>query len=53
MKDYKLDLFGGLAGPWNLSQWVTVDDRIRGGSSQSQFIPAPGDSVIFTGYLDT
>ncbi|KAJ3415369.1 hypothetical protein HDV05_005106 [Chytridiales sp. JEL 0842] len=47
------DLFGGKAG-WQLQDWVTVDDRIRGGSSVSKLTPSPsGEGVQFTGVLDT
>ncbi|KAF4978302.1 hypothetical protein FZEAL_5275 [Fusarium zealandicum] len=45
-------LFGG-DKPWNASQWIASDDRVRGGSSVSNLtVPSP-DHAIFHGTLDT
>ena len=46
-----LPLFGGKAG-WNLSQWTSSDDTVRGGSSFSK-LESVGDGVRFFGNLDT
>jgi hypothetical protein len=45
------ELFGGTR-PWQLP-WKTVDDRIRGGSSQSFLELQDNNSVKFYGTLDT
>ena len=37
---------------WNINQWETVDDRIRGGSSQS-YLKQDNQSIVFYGVLDT
>jgi hypothetical protein len=44
-------LFGVGAG-WSLDSWRTVDDRVRGGSSISHFIPS-NENALFYGHLDT
>jgi hypothetical protein len=46
-----VELFGPISG-WDLGNWRTVDDRVRGGSSQSSLIPYI-DGVLFKGILDT
>ncbi|KAJ3329061.1 hypothetical protein HDU76_008725 [Blyttiomyces sp. JEL0837] len=47
------DLFGGSAG-WEIENWRTVDDRVRGGSSTSSLrLLNDGSSVVFSGNLDT
>ncbi|RKO89099.1 complex I intermediate-associated protein 30-domain-containing protein [Blyttiomyces helicus] len=49
----RLALFGGDV-PWNASRWLAVDDRVRGGSSQSHLTAIPGsNSALFSGILDT
>ncbi|KAL5631232.1 hypothetical protein ACGC1H_006919 [Rhizoctonia solani] len=38
--------------PWRISDWETVDDRIRGGKSISMLQGSDGDGVWFCGTLD-
>lgn len=39
--------------PWNSSQWIDVDDRVRGGSSVSHLdISDPKSRALFRGNLD-
>ncbi|CAH0056448.1 unnamed protein product [Clonostachys solani] len=48
-----LDLFGGTQ-KWDASEWVTSDDRVRGGSSVSRLaVSDDGRAATFTGHLDT
>ncbi|KAL4805770.1 complex I intermediate-associated protein 30-domain-containing protein [Aspergillus unguis] len=45
-------LFGG-SHPWTTSDWTSVDDRVRGGASQSFLIPSQnGETAVFSGNLD-
>lgn len=39
--------------PWQASQWVTSDDRVRGGSSQSHLTASNPSTAKFYGNLDT
>ncbi|KAI0129585.1 CIA30 family protein [Xylariales sp. AK1849] len=49
--DQHLDLFGGRK-PWSPDSWVSSDDRVRGGKSQS-YLDCPSDSeAVFRGQLD-
>ncbi|MCJ1252570.1 hypothetical protein MMC24_000376 [Lignoscripta atroalba] len=51
----QLFLFGG-STPWitSVSKWAAIDDRVRGGSSQSYLTPVPKTNhVRFCGTLDT
>ncbi|MCJ1438831.1 hypothetical protein MMC27_008221 [Xylographa pallens] len=55
MTDPQLYLFGGTS-PWITPSvnWTTVDDRVRGGSSQSYLTLVPNSThVCFSGTLDT
>ncbi|MCJ1395795.1 hypothetical protein MMC18_008681 [Xylographa bjoerkii] len=55
MADSELCLFGG-ASPWITPSvnWTAVDDRVRGGSSQSYLTLVPNSThVCFSGTLDT
>lgn len=39
--------------PWDATQWTAVDDRVRGGASQSYLLVSPPNSTgHFTGSLD-
>ncbi|CUA66619.1 hypothetical protein RSOLAG22IIIB_00060 [Rhizoctonia solani] len=38
--------------PWRISEWETVDDRIRGGKSISTLHERGGDGIWFCGTLD-
>ncbi|KAI9684736.1 MAG: hypothetical protein M1829_000111 [Trizodia sp. TS-e1964] len=50
---HKLDIFGG-GQPWNSLDWEAVDDRVRGGSSQSYLdCNLEKTLAIFYGNLDT
>ncbi|KAI0395517.1 NADH:ubiquinone oxidoreductase intermediate-associated protein 30 [Xylariaceae sp. FL0594] len=46
-------LFGG-DKPWHVETWVTSDDRVRGGKSQSylDYVPGSHEAVRFHGNLD-
>lgn len=39
--------------PWLRTPWSTVDDRVRGGASQSFLTSLPNEAVRFHGHLDT
>ena len=39
--------------PWIPPPWITTDDRIRGGISQSHVSALPSNSARFYGHLDT
>lgn len=39
--------------PWNSESWVTTDDRVRGGSSQSYLTVDRREKACFHGNLDT
>ncbi|TQS32989.1 hypothetical protein Golomagni_06683 [Golovinomyces magnicellulatus] len=45
-------IFGGKL-PWQPSEWVTSDDRVRGGSSQSHLTVSDPSKARFHGNLDT
>ncbi|KAI9363480.1 complex I intermediate-associated protein 30-domain-containing protein [Zopfochytrium polystomum] len=46
-------LFGGDA-PWDVTRWSAVDDRVRGGASESRLTPLPNNvAVTFSGTLNT
>ncbi|KNC96747.1 uncharacterized protein SPPG_07955 [Spizellomyces punctatus DAOM BR117] len=47
-----LDLFGGTS-PWNVSEWEAIDDRVRGGTSESTLELVQNNTVLFKGYVDT
>ncbi|KAI1079964.1 CIA30-domain-containing protein [Whalleya microplaca] len=51
--DQGVYLFGGADRPWNESDWVASDDRVRGGKSQS-YMECSSDSTVasFHGHLD-
>lgn len=44
-------LFGGRT-PWSPDSWVAVDDRVRGGKSQSYLDCSSGSKALFHGDLD-
>ena len=48
-----LALFGSAKQPWRPADWRAVDDRVRGGSSQSHLSSDDGWSARFYGTLDT
>ncbi|KAH6610660.1 hypothetical protein Trco_000680 [Trichoderma cornu-damae] len=47
-----LYLYGG-DQPWDSSLWVTSDDRVRGGASQSHLFVINPEKARFYGHLDT
>ncbi|KAI4864142.1 NADH:ubiquinone oxidoreductase complex I intermediate-associated protein 30 [Hypoxylon rubiginosum] len=52
MPEPKFCLFGGIK-PWNEHAWVSSDDRVRGGKSQSYLVHSADSSIAsFRGDLD-
>ncbi|KAJ1555889.1 hypothetical protein HK096_001553, partial [Nowakowskiella sp. JEL0078] len=43
----------GCQESWQLDRWSAVDDRVRGGRSQSYLTATPPKAVVFSGSLDT
>ncbi|KAF2813201.1 CIA30-domain-containing protein [Mytilinidion resinicola] len=50
MAEKELTLFGG-SSSWNAKDWITSDDRVRGGKSQS-YLECSSSSARFHGELD-